>query len=83
MYQILLMQCGVLCISPGFPGDCGVQVALPPPHALLISPPLHDKVCHFSGSVLGGNILGRNVLGRNILGGKVFGGTVLLELCSS
>ena len=51
------MQCGVLCISPGFPGDCGVQVALPPPHALLISPPLHDKACHFSEMSLAGCFL--------------------------
>ena len=38
------MQRGIFRISPGFPGDCGVQVALPPAHALLIGAPLHDTV---------------------------------------
>ena len=38
--QKLIMQPCVFFISPGFPGDCRVQVAFPAPHALLISTPL-------------------------------------------
>ena len=34
------MQGGVFFISPGLPGDSRVQMPLPPPHALLISPSL-------------------------------------------
>lgn len=67
MHHILLMQCGVLVISPGYPGDCGVQVALPPPHALLIGAPLHDTVSHFGGSKIGGKIVGGNVSGGSVL----------------
>ena len=40
MDQELVMQGGVFFVSPGLPCDGGVQVPLPPPHALLISPPL-------------------------------------------
>jgi len=40
MDQELVMQRGVFFISPGLPCDSRVQMPLPAPHALLISPSL-------------------------------------------
>ena len=40
MDQELVVQHGVFFISPGIPCDGGVQMPLPAPHALLISPSL-------------------------------------------
>lgn len=67
MHRILLVQCEVLCISPSFPGNGGVQVALPPPHALLIGPALQhcDMFWResFGGKSLGGDIRGKALAG--------------------